>query len=97
MVRTFETTGGHLADRLVAALQAAVAAGGEAGPVHSAALIVVGELTWPIIDLRIDWVEDDPVSHLATLWTAYRPHMQDYIVRALNPNKAPRYGVPGDE
>ncbi|BBP76116.1 DUF1028 domain-containing protein [Pseudomonas gingeri NCPPB 3146 = LMG 5327] len=97
MVRTFETSGGQLADRLIAAMQAAVAAGGEAGPVHSAAMVVVGELIWPIIDLRVDWADEDPVGKLAQLWTDYRPQMQDYLVRALDPTKAPSYGVPGDE
>jgi uncharacterized Ntn-hydrolase superfamily protein len=97
LVHTFETSGGQLAERLLAALQAAAAAGGEAGPVHSAALVVVGELTWPIVDLRVDWADHDPIGELATLWTAYRPQMQDYIIRALDPTKAPSYGVPGDE
>jgi len=38
MTDAFVQTQGHLADRLLAAMQAALAAGGEAGPVHSAAL-----------------------------------------------------------
>ncbi|MHC8287215.1 DUF1028 domain-containing protein [Pseudomonas sp. XS1P51] len=97
LVQTFETSGGQLADRLLAAMQAAVAAGGEAGPVHSAALVVVGELIWPIIDLRVDWAQEDPIGELTKMWTAYRPQMQDYIVRALDPTNAPSYGVPGDE
>lgn len=43
MVVAFEQAGGHLADRLLAAMHAAMAAGGEAGPVHSAALKIAGE------------------------------------------------------
>jgi uncharacterized Ntn-hydrolase superfamily protein len=97
LVRTFETSEGQLADRLLAAMQAAVAAGGEAGPVHSAALVVVGELTWPIVDLRVDWADEAPLDELAKLWRAYRPQLQDYLTRALDPTKAPSYGVPGDE
>lgn len=97
LVNTFETSDGQLADRLIAAMQAAVAAGGEAGPVHSAAIVVVGELPWPIINLRVDWADEDPIGELAKLWTAYRPQMQDYITRALDPTQAPSYGVPGDE
>lgn len=88
LVHTFETSGGQLADRLLAAMQAAMAAGGEAGPVHSAALVVVGELTWPIIDLRVDWAREDPIGALAELWMAYRPQMQDDLIRALDPMKA---------
>ncbi|WP_374588879.1 DUF1028 domain-containing protein [Ideonella dechloratans] len=97
MVPAFEATPGPLADRLLAAMQAALAAGGEAGPVHSAALKVVGEVPWPIIDLRVDWAEADPIGQLAGLWQAYRPQMQDYLTRALDPTAAPSYGVPGDE
>lgn len=97
MVAAFEQTPGQLADRLLAAMHAAMAAGGEAGPVHSAALKVVGDLTWPIIDLRVDWAEQDPIGALDQLWQAYRPQMQDYIIRALDPTAAPSYGVPGDE
>jgi uncharacterized Ntn-hydrolase superfamily protein len=97
LVRAFETHDGLLADRLIAAMQAAVAAGGEAGPVHSAALVVVGDHSWPIVDLRVDWAEEDPIGTLANLWRDYRPQMQDYLTRALDPTKAPRYGVPGDE
>lgn len=97
MVEAFENASGQLADRLLAAMHAAMAAGGEAGPVHSAALKVVGDLTWPIIDLRVDWADNDPIGQLDGLWQAYRPQMQDYLTRALDPTAAPSYGVPGDE
>ncbi|MGY2291291.1 DUF1028 domain-containing protein [Pseudomonas sp. SDO528_S397] len=96
MVKTFETAEGQLADRLLDAMHAAIAAGGEAGPVHSAALVVVGELTWPIINLRVDWADEDPIGELQTLWDAYRPQIQDYIDRALTPDRSPGYGVAGD-
>ena len=97
MVKAFEDGEGCLADRLLAAMQAAIQAGGEAGPVHSAALKVVEDLTWPVIDLRVDWAEQDPIGKLNALWQAYRPQMKDYVIRALDPTQAPRYGVPGDE
>lgn len=97
MLDAFEQAPGCLADRLLAAMHAAMAQGGEAGPVHSAALQVVGDLVWPIIDLRVDWAETDPIGELDALWRAYQPQMDDYIVRALDPTQAPRYGVPGDE
>ncbi|NBF04081.1 DUF1028 domain-containing protein [Pseudomonas sp. Fl5BN2] len=97
MVAAFERTPGILVERLLAAMQAAMAAGGEAGPVHSAALMVVDDLTWPIVDLRVDWVDEDPIDQLAGLWQAYRPQMQDYLTRALDPTAAPSYGVPGNE
>jgi uncharacterized Ntn-hydrolase superfamily protein len=97
MIPVFEQASGALADRLLAAMCAAMAAGGEAGPVHSAALKIVGDLSWPIVDLRVDWADDDPIGTLDGLWQAYRPQMQDYVTRALNPTAAPSYGVPGDE
>ena len=97
MVRAFEKTPGLLAERLLSSMRAAIAAGGEAGPVHSAALKVMGDVIWPIVDLRVDWEETDPIGQLDALWQAYRPQMQDYLTRALNPTVAPSYGVPGDE
>lgn len=97
MVEAFEQTPGILVERLLAAMHAAMAAGGEAGPVHSAALSVVDDLTWPIVDLRVDWADEDPIGQLACLWQAYRPQMQDYLTRALDPTAAPSYGVPGNE
>jgi uncharacterized Ntn-hydrolase superfamily protein len=97
MAQAFENASGMLPERLLAAMHAATAAGGEAGPVHSAALKVVGDVSWPIVDLRIDWADEDPIGKLEGLWQAYRPQMQDYLVRALNPTTAPSYGVPGDE
>jgi len=97
MLPAFEQASGTLADRLLAAMHAAMAAGGEAGPVHSAALKIVGDVSWPIVDLRVDWIDDDPIGQLDTLWQAYRPQMQDYLTRALNPTAAPSYGVPGNE
>ncbi|AZC37805.1 DUF1028 domain-containing protein [Pseudomonas chlororaphis] len=97
MVEAFESSEGCLAARLLSALQAGQDAGGEAGAVHSAALSVVGELVWPIVDLRVDWAEANPIGELQNLWSAYEPQLQDYLTRALNPTLAPSYGVPGDE
>lgn len=97
MVRAFEDTPGHLADRLLASMQAGAAGGGEAGPVHSAALVVVGDHLWPIVNLRVDWADVDPIGTLDQLWQAYRGQMQDYIDRAINPQSAPGYAVPGDD
>ena len=95
MVKCFENSRGQLADRLLAALEAAAAAGGEAGPVHSAGLKVAHQLSWPYIDLRIDWSET-PIENLRAAWDVYKPQAQAYVQRALNPTQAPSYGVPGD-
>lgn len=96
MIEAFESAPGHLADRLIAAMQAGLDAGGEAGPLHSSALIVADDLVWPIVNLRIDWADEDPIGKLGALWQAYQPQMNDYIDRALDPANAPGYGVPGD-
>lgn len=90
------TEGEHLGDRLIAAMKAAVAAGGEAGPVHSAGMLIVDTVAWPVADLRVDWTEGDPIAALDALWTLWRPQMDDYVTRALDPSSAPAYGVPGD-
>jgi uncharacterized Ntn-hydrolase superfamily protein len=97
MVRAFERQPeDHLAARLVDALRAGEAAGGEEGPVRSCGLLVVGKLTWPVTDLRVDW-HDDPIAELCRLWAIWRPQEADYVQRALDPTAAPSYGVPGDE
>lgn len=97
MVAAFEASTGHLGDRLMAALQAGLAAGGEAGPVHSAGLKVVDRLSWPLVDLRCDWTEDCPIAAVQTAWEVYKPQMAAYVQRAKDPTQAPSYGVPGDE
>jgi uncharacterized Ntn-hydrolase superfamily protein len=86
----------HLAVRLLGALEAGLAAGGEEGPVHSAALLVADEQPWPLVDLRVDWDERNPIAVLRNLWTDYQPQMRDYVTRALDPASAPAYAVPGD-
>jgi uncharacterized Ntn-hydrolase superfamily protein len=96
MIETFESASGHLGARLLAALHAGLAIGGEAGPVHSAGLLVVRDQSWPIVDLRVDWSEGNPVAALAGIWDIYSPQIDDYVRRALDPAAAPRFGVPGD-
>ena len=90
------TTEKELADRLIGALEAGVAAGGEAGPVHSAAVLVATDVAWPSTNLRVDW-DKDPIASLRRIYEVWAPQAQDYVTRALNPNSAPSYGVPGDE
>ena len=87
----------HLGERLLKSLEAGLDQGGEMGEVHSAALLVVDLQPFPLVDLRVDWAESGAIGQLRSLWQAYRPQMQDYLTRALNPAAAPAYGVPGDE
>ena len=93
----FERTTGPLGDRLIAAMRAGLAAGGEAGPVHSAGMQICDKVQWPAADLRCDWTEDCPIEAIAAAWEVYKPQMDAYIQRALDPREAPSYGVPGDE
>jgi uncharacterized Ntn-hydrolase superfamily protein len=96
MIAAFDAAGGHLGARLLQALAAGVACGGEAGPIHSAGLLVVREVAWPIVDLRVDWSDADPVAALARIWDIYAPQIDDYVRRAIDPAQAPAFGVPGD-
>lgn len=96
MLRAFDAAEGSLADRLMRAMLAGEESGGEEGPVHSAGLLVVGELSWPCVDLRLDWFDDRPVEALYRLWKLYEPQEHAYITRAKDPRAAPSFGVPGD-
>ena len=97
MSDSFSSNGNlHLAERLLVALHAGIEAGGEEGPVHSAGLKVAHQHSWPLVDLRVDWADDGPVSELVKLWRVYEPQMKDYNSRAIDPSQAPSYGVPGD-
>ena len=87
----------HLAPRLLHSLQAGLDAEGEEGDVHSAGLLVVDKMSFPLVDLRVDWDDGDPIATLTELWKAYEPQMLDYLTRAVDPPSAPSYGVPGDE
>ncbi|WP_042395075.1 DUF1028 domain-containing protein [Streptacidiphilus carbonis] len=85
-----------LAQRLLDALAAGLEAGGEEGPVHSAGLLVADSVPWPVVDLRVDWTEGDPVAELGALWALWEPQQDAYVQRALAPESAPGYGVLGD-
>lgn len=96
-VETALTATGRIEERLYAGFRAAMAAGGEAGPVHSAGLAVVGDAGWRVTDLRVDWAEDDPIGELGRLLDLWMPQREDYITRGLAPAASPSYGVPGDD
>ncbi len=97
IVDGFEASRGHLGDRLIAALQAGLDAGGEAGAVHSAGMQICDKATWPVVDLRCDWTEGCPIAEITKAWGVYKPQIEAYVQRAIDPREAPSYGVPGDE
>ena len=96
MLDCFTATSAPFGTRLIAALGAGLAAGGEAGDLHSAGLLIVDRLSWALVDLRCDWTEDCPIKAVAKAWQVYQPQMDAYVQRAENPDLAPSYGVPGD-
>ena len=96
LVEAWLAARGPVETRLLAALGAAIAEGGEAGPVHSAGLSVINGSGWRVTDLRVDWSED-PLADLAALVDVWLPQRDDYISRALDPAAAPSYGVPGNQ
>ena len=96
MIAAYRAATGPFGDRLLAGLTGGLAAGGEAGPVHSAGMKIADRLTWPLVDLRVDWAETDPLTLLHKAWQVYGPQAEDYVRRAQSPGAAPGYGVPGD-
>ena len=80
-----------LAERLVRALEAGLAAGGEPVPVLSAALLVVDVQPFPLVDLRVD-LADEAVVALRRLWDHYRAWVDEFVVRAVDPDAAK--GIP---
>jgi uncharacterized Ntn-hydrolase superfamily protein len=80
-----ERASASLGDRLISALAAGLAAGGEISPVRSAGLIIAESAPWPVTDLRVDW-HQDPVGELAALWERWQPQAQSYVQRALHPS-----------
>ena len=85
MVAAF-TAGAELAlpERLLAALEAGDAAGGELRPVRSAALLVVHQQPFPYVDLRVDG-SDSPIAALRALWQEYEPEADAIVTRAIDP------------
>ena len=96
MIAAYTSATGTFGDRLIAALRVGRDAGGEAGRLHSAGLLMVDTLSWPVADLRCDWTDQCPVETLAAAWRVYQPQMQAYVQRAQSPDQAPSYDVPGD-
>ena len=89
MMQAFEAAAGTLAHRLLTALEAGVAAGGEPHPLRSAALKVGRpNLPFPAADLRVDLAEH-PVASLRHQWQVYEPLLEGYALRATDPAHAP--------
>ena len=89
MIETFEANEEQsLAERLLRAIEAGDAAGGELKQLKSAALLVVHKESFPYVDLRVD-LNSRPLVELRFLWELYEPTAATYVVRALDPDQAP--------
>ena len=89
MVDAFEAVPDeHLAERLVRGLEAGEEAGGELKQVKSAALLVVHEHSFPLVDLRVEF-DRNPLTELRFLWEVYRPQVDLYVRRAVDPDSIP--------
>ena len=88
MVESFEHNDKEpLAERLMRAIEAGLAAGGELKQLKSAGLLVVHRESFPYVDLRVD-LSPTPLTELRFLWELYQPAANDYVVRAVDPDKA---------
>lgn len=75
MSASFESTNGkHLGERLVLALEAGQAPGGDKRGRQSSALKVFHTESYPLIDLRVD-DNPDPVSELRRIWGLYNEEL----------------------
>lgn len=79
-----------LPERLMRALEAGLAAGGETDDEHAAGLHVADGYDWPVVDLRVDWHEA-PIAELRRLWELYAPQQADFAARARAPAAAPSF------
>lgn len=85
MVRDYEQPRAALfAERLLDALDAGVAAGGETQAAMAAALLIVDRQAWPLVDLRVDF-EADPARKLRGLWNAFKPIVDRFVIQVLQP------------
>lgn len=88
MVANFESSPDlSLARRLIDALAAGEAAGGEIAPITSAALVIAHKEAFAYVDLRVD-DHRRPITELARLWSLYELEADPYVVRAIDPERA---------
>lgn len=87
MVAAFqESAGQDLAQRLLDAMHAGLAAGGETRALQSAGLVVADRHGWQTVDLRVDQ-HDQPLTELQRLWDLYAPLRDGYISRVTDPQR----------
>lgn len=82
-------SGKPIAERLLAALDAALEAGGEIFPLSSAALNVAEYADFCSVDLRVDQ-SAEPLCELRRLWDAYAPQQVAFVQRVFDPDSGGR-------
>lgn len=99
IARAFEDSGGKALDeRLLLALEAGRAAGGQAAadgaplPERSAALIIMGDDISRDLNLRVD-LHDDAITELRRVHAGYAPYVDYYALRADDPANTPAQDV----
>ena len=92
MASAFEESDSEaLEERLMRAMEAGQAAGGEAKdatPYHSAGLLVYHNQIFPSVDLRVD-EHATPLVELRRILEIYKPSTDYFNLRAANPNVGP--------
>jgi len=85
MAESMRTTAeDDFSDRLVAAIEAGTAAGGQREGQFSAAILVFGDEPFAEVDLRVDFHEG-AVAELRRIYDWYRPLFPYYIQRSYDP------------
>ena len=88
--RAYRGSKKHLAERLIEALQAGEAAGGDKRGRQSAALLVYSTEEYPELDLRVD-DHVDPLGELARLYDKAHERFVPYL--KCSPSKARPWGI----
>jgi len=78
-----------LAERLVRAVEAGRDAGGQPEGQNSSALLVYGQHSFPVVDLRVE-LHDAPEAELRRLWDWFAPMVPYYVQRSYTPT-VPRW------
>lgn len=93
MVGAFQRVSAQpLAQRLLNAMHAGLAEGGEVRALQSAGLLIADGSGWNSIDLRVDQ-HKEPLTELQRLWGLYEPLHAGYIDRVVAPQ---RYAPPAE-
>ncbi|MBB4105963.1 putative Ntn-hydrolase superfamily protein [Rhizobium borbori] len=85
MVEAYEAAKGlGFAERLLAGVDAGLAAGGETKAIGAASLTIADKEAWPLVDLRVDW-QDSPLTELRRLWVFFKPFQQVFVDQVIHP------------